>query len=189
MTASLLGVLLAAGAGTRMGRPKALVRDASGVPWVVDGCRMLRAAGCDEVVVVLGAEADAARALVPSDADVVVAADWELGLSASLRAGLAFAAGTDAEAVLVSLVDLAGLPPAVGRRVVEGAGTDDERRGALARAVFDGRPGHPVLIGCDHWAAVATEVSGDAGAGAYLARHDAARVECGDLSAGLDRDR
>lgn len=191
MTASLLGVLLAAGAGTRMGRPKALVRDASGVPWVVDGCRMLRAAGCDQVVVVLGAEADAARALVPDEADVVVAADWELGLSASLRAGLAFAAGTDAEAVLVSLVDLAGLPPAAGRRVVDaaGIGTGIERRGAIARAVFDGRPGHPVLIGRDHWAAVATEVSGDAGAGAYLARHDAARVECGDLSAGLDRDR
>ncbi|MBT2498136.1 nucleotidyltransferase family protein [Agromyces sp. ISL-38] len=189
MTASLLGVLLAAGAGTRMGRPKALVRDASGVPWVVDGFRMLRAAGCDQVVVVLGAEADAARALVPAGADVVVAADWERGLSASLRAGLAFAAETDAEAVLVSLVDLAGLPPAVGRRVIDQAGTGAERRGALTRAVFVGRPGHPVLIGRDHWTAVATEVSGDTGAGAYLARHDAVRVECADLSAGLDRDR
>lgn len=172
-----------------MGRPKALVRDAAGVPWVVDGCRMLRTSGCDRVVVVLGAQADAARALAPADVDVVVAADWEQGLSASLRAGLAFAADTDAEAVLVSLVDLAGLPAAVGRRVVDGVGTGAERQGALARAVFDRRPGHPVLIGRDHWAAVATEVSGDAGAGAYLARHDAVQVECGDLSAGLDHDR
>ncbi|RXZ66860.1 nucleotidyltransferase family protein [Agromyces albus] len=191
MTASLLGVLLAAGAGTRMGRPKALIRDATGVPWVVEGFRMLRAAGCDRVVIVLGAEADAARALVPADADVAIAADWALGLSASLRAGLEFAAGTHTDAVLVSLVDLAGLPPAVGRRVVDAAGSAPgaERHASLARAVFDGRPGHPVLIGRDHWSAVATEVSGDAGAGAYLARHDAVRVECGDLSAGLDRDR
>ncbi|KRE20968.1 NTP transferase domain-containing protein [Agromyces sp. Soil535] len=187
MTNGLLGVLLAAGAGTRMGRPKALVRDDSGVPWVAEGCRMLRETGCGDVVVVLGASADSARALVPADAGVVVAADWADGVSASLRAGLEFAAGTGAEAVLVSLVDLPGLPAAVGRRVVERAGPD--LPAALARAVFDGRQGHPVLIGRAHWPAVARSVSGDAGAGAYLLRHGAVAVECGDLSAGLDRDR
>jgi len=187
MTDELLGVLLAAGAGTRMGRPKALVRDDSGVPWVAEGCRMLREAGCDDVVVVLGAAAESARPLVPADAEVVVAADWADGVSASLRAGLEFAAGTDAEAVLVSLVDLPGLPAAVGRRVVERAGPD--LSAALARAVFTGRPGHPALIGRAHWPAVARSVSGDAGAGTYLLRHDAVAVECGDLSAGLDQDR
>jgi CTP:molybdopterin cytidylyltransferase MocA len=191
MTSGVLGVLLAGGAGTRMGGPKGLVRNESGVPWIADGCRMLRAAGCDGVVVVLGAAADAARALVPVDADldvdVVVAGDWPTGISASLRAGLAFAAGTDAEAVLVSLVDLPGLPAAVGRRVVERAG--HEPRAVLARAVFGGRPGHPVLIGREHWTAVAASVSGDAGAGAYLSQHGAQEVECSDLSDGRDQDR
>ena len=170
-----------------MGRPKALVRDDSGVPWVAEGCRMLREAGCDAVVVVLGAAAESARLLVPADAEVVVAADWADGVSASLRAGLEFAGGTDAEAVLVSLVDLPGLPAAVGRRVVERVGPD--LSAALARAVFDGGPGHPVLIGRAHWPVLAQSVSGDAGAGAYLLRHGAVEVECGDLSTGLDQDR
>ncbi|WP_448002451.1 nucleotidyltransferase family protein [Agromyces bauzanensis] len=187
MTPGPLGLLLAAGAGTRMGRPKALVRDASGVPWVALGCRMLRAAGCGEVVVVLGAEADTALALVPPDARVVVAHDWALGMSASLRAGLGFAESTDAAAVLVSLVDLPELPPSVGRRVLDRAGPD--LASALVRAVFGGRPGHPVLIGRAHWAAVAESVSGDAGANAYLGRHGVVAVECGDLTAGRDRDR
>lgn len=187
MTVKLVGVLLAAGAGTRMGRPKALVRGATGVPWIAEGCRMLQTAGCEQVVVVLGAEADAARALVPRDAEVVVASDWSEGLSASLRAGLGFAAGTPADAALVSLVDLPGLPGSVGRRVTAAVGP--EPRGALARAVFAGRPGHPVLIGADHWAEVARAVSGDSGAGPYLAEHGAVLVECGDLSSGRDRDR
>jgi CTP:molybdopterin cytidylyltransferase MocA len=186
MADRVLGVLLAAGAGTRMGRPKALVRDQLGVPWVASGCRMLRAAGCDDVVVVLGAEADSARGLVPPGDELVVAEDWADGLSASLRAGLAYAAGSDADAVLVSLVDLRGLPSAVGRRVLDQARPD--LRAALARAVFGGRPGHPVLIGRDHWAAVAASVAGDSGASAYLAQHGAVAVECGDLADGLDRD-
>ena len=45
---STLGLLLAAGAGTRMGRPKALVDD-----WLVRSVETL--ADCDRVVVVLGA--------------------------------------------------------------------------------------------------------------------------------------
>ena len=187
MTDHVLGMLLAAGTGTRMGRPKALVRDALGVPWLASGCRMLAAAGCDSVVVVLGADADAARGLVPPDVDVVVADDWADGLSASLRAGLAYAAGTDADAVLVSPVDLRGLPASVGRRVLDHSGAD--LRDAMARAVFEGRPGDPVLLGRAHWADVAGSVKGDTGAGPFLAQHDAVAVECGDLGDGLDRDR
>ena len=41
---STIGILLAAGAGIRMGRPKALVADADGTPWVVAAARAL---GCD----------------------------------------------------------------------------------------------------------------------------------------------
>lgn len=187
MTDGPLGVLLAAGAGTRMGRPKALMRDASGTPWVAVGCRMLHDAGCGDIVVVLGAEADAARALVPDEVRVAVAARWADGMSASLRAGLEAAESTDAAAVLVSLVDLPDLPASVGRRVIGQAGPDAAT--ALVRAVFDGRPGHPVLIGRTHWAGVAASVSGDTGANAYLAEHGAVEVECADLNAGLDRDR
>ena len=62
---TVAGLLLAAGAGTRMGRPKALVVDADGTSWLARGVEALRAGGCDEVAVVLGAAVDEARGVRP----------------------------------------------------------------------------------------------------------------------------
>ena len=178
--------MLAGGAGTRFGGPKALARDPDGTPWVALAVRMLREAGCDPVLVALGASADAARALVPADARPLVVAGWAEGLSASLRAGLRAASGLPADAVLVTPVDTPGATADAAARVIERAGRPLST--ALARAVYEGRPGHPVLIGRDHWTALAASVSGDTGAGAYLSQHDAVTVECGDLWPGEDVD-
>ena len=49
-------------------------------------------------------------------------------------------------------------------------------------------PGHPVLLGRDHWAAVIESATGDEGAKGYLAGRRPTRVECGDLAAGHDID-
>ena len=58
----------------------------------------------------------------------------------------------------------------------------------LARAAYDGVPGHPVLLGRDHWAGVAAAATGDRGARDYLAAADVVLVECGDLASGRDVD-
>jgi len=179
---TVAGLLLAAGAGSRMGMPKALVRDADGTSWLRRSVAALTDGGCDAVTVVLGARADEARALVPDGVTVVVADEWADGMSASLRAGLA--AMDDADAVVLTLVDLPDVTAEVVRRVVaQGAG-----RATLSRAAYDGRPGHPVVLGRDHWAGVAASATGDQGARPYLAAHDVALVECGDLATGEDRD-
>jgi CTP:molybdopterin cytidylyltransferase MocA len=178
------GLLLAAGAGTRMGRPKALVVDDDGTSWLARGVETLRAGGCDEVVVVLGAAVDEARVLVPDDVAVVVAADWEEGMSASLRAGLEHLEGNDADAAVVSLVDLPDVTAAVVRRVLA-AGAEPA---ALIRTTYGGRPGHPVVLGREHWFGVRAAAVGDRGARDYLADHDPVEVECGDLATGADVD-
>ncbi|GAA1945336.1 nucleotidyltransferase family protein [Nocardioides panacihumi] len=183
------GLLLAAGAGSRMGTPKALVSDDDG-PWLPRGVATLREGGCAAVTVVLGAAAEEARALLTGpdgsagqhDVTVVVAHDWTEGMSASLRAGLGVLAGTDADVALVHLVDLPDVGPDVVRRVVASGA-------ALARASYDGVPGHPVLLGRDHWESIAAGVAGDQGARDYLRAHDALLVECGDLATGADVDR
>jgi len=178
------GLLLAAGAGRRMGRPKALVRDESGQSWLLRGVEVLRKGGCEGVTVVLGAAADEARLLLEGqDVEVTVADDWEEGMGASLRTGLA-ALGPDVRAVLVSLVDLTDLTPDVVARVLQ-APADDR---SLRRAAYHGLPGHPVLIGRGHWPGVAASASGDKGARDYLAREAVTLVECGDLATGADRD-
>ena len=182
------GLLLAAGAGSRMGMPKALVHDERG-SWLRRGVEVLRQGGCDPVVVVLGAAAEAAD-LLDGSVRVVVAQDWADGMGASLRAGLAAldGPGGDTESVVVSLVDLPDLVPEVVSRVVDRAGGAGAAAGTLARAAYDGVPGHPVLLGRDHWAGVAAAATGDRGARDYLATADVVLVECGDLASGRDVD-
>jgi CTP:molybdopterin cytidylyltransferase MocA len=177
------GLLLAAGAGSRMGRPKALVVGDDGTPWLHASIARLQGGGCRRVTVVLGAAADEAARLVPADVHVVVAADWDEGMGASLRAGLA-ALDHDADAVLVTLVDLPDITAEVVRRVVAAA----TGPGVLARATYSGTPGHPVLIGRDHWDDVRATASGDKGARDYLAAHEVVAVECADLATGRDVD-
>lgn len=177
------GLLLAAGAGTRMGVPKALVADANG-SWLERGVRVLDDGGCAGVTVVLGARsAEAVAFLDGLGVDVVIAHDWEAGMSASLCAGLR-GMPAEATAALVLLVDLPDLTSEVVRRVLDAAAGPD----ALARAVYDGRPGHPVLLGRNHWAGVLAGATGDRGARDYLEAHEHLSVECADLATGVDVD-
>lgn len=177
------GLVLAAGAGRRMGRPKALVHGADGVPWVAAAVATLVSGGCDGVTVVLGAAAEQARGLVPAEAHVVVADDWDEGMSSSLRAGLRSLEDGGSAAALVHLVDLPDVGPDVVRRVLATGPTPD----VLARATYAGRPGHPVLLGRDHWPA-ALAAQGDVGARHVLAPSVTSAVECGDLARGRDVD-
>ena len=182
------GLLLAAGAGTRMGRPKALVVGDDGTPWLHAAIARLQEGGCRRVTVVLGASAEEAPApgdapVVHEDLHVVVAADWAEGMGASLRSGLA-AMDPHADAALVTLVDLPDVTAEVVRRVVAAA----TGPGVLARATYAGTPGHPVLIGRDHWDGVRETATGDKGARDYLAAHEVIAVECGDLATGRDVD-
>jgi CTP:molybdopterin cytidylyltransferase MocA len=177
------GLLLAAGAGTRMGQPKALVSDADG-SWLERGVRVLDDGGCDGVTVVLGARSSEAVAFLDGlGVDVVIAQDWESGMSASLCAGLRGLPG-DADAALVLLVDLPDLTAGVIRRVLEA----ETGAASLARATYGGAPGHPVLLGRDHWAGVLATATGDRGARDYLDAHGPIAVECGDLATGEDVD-
>ena len=178
----VVGLLLAAGSGERFGGPKALARDDDGTSWLLRSVQALRP--CAEIVVVVGAEAAQVAALLPMSVPRIRADDWAEGMGASLRAGLAALEPTSHDSALVSLVDLPDVDAAVVARLVAASEGPVE----LARAAYDGVPGHPVLIGRDHWPGVIDTATGDRGARDYLATHDVALVECGDLATGVDVD-
>lgn len=173
----VVGVLLAAGAGRRYGKPKVLVDG-----WLDIAVRALRDGGCDDVVVVLGA----ANVPAPRGVTAVTAPDWHQGLSASVRTGLVQADRMRAEYAVLHVVDTPDVGAAVVARVLKRALTS---RSGLARAYFGDQPGHPVVVVRRHWPGVLAVITGDQGAVAYLrTRDDVEQVDCADLASGRDID-
>jgi CTP:molybdopterin cytidylyltransferase MocA len=164
--ASVAGLVLAAGGGRRLGGPKALLRHGDAL-LVERATQLLREAGCDPVLVVLGAAADEVQAKAElGDATVVVNKVWGTGVGSSLRAGLTAAEQTTADAVLVVPVDMPGLTVLAVRRVM-----DLPHRRALVCGTFAGRRGYPMMLGRAHWSGIATLARADVAARPYLLAH------------------
>lgn len=173
------GLVLAAGAGTRFGQPKA--------PVVVDGERMvdravriMTKAGCAPVVVVLGAWVGHV-----DGANVVDNNAWPEGMGSSLRTGLQhLRETTDTDTVVVTLVDLPWLTTEAVQRIVTQSPTS-----AIAQATFNGERGHPVRIARDLWDDAIDVARGDEGARRLIrGRDDVVLIEVGDVAGGDDLD-
>jgi len=103
-------------------------------------------------------------------------------MGSSLRRGIEALQGETAVAVMT--VDLPGVTTEAIRRVLERATPE-----VLAAATYEGKRGHPVLIGRRHWDGVRELAQGDQGARAYLRRHDVVEIACEDVADGQDVDR
>jgi CTP:molybdopterin cytidylyltransferase MocA len=148
------GIVLAAGAGTRLGRPKAELIMA-GERLLDRAVRVLREGGCSEVVAVVRPGVELSGAIV------VVNPEPDRGMGSSLRLGLGAASG---ERAAVVLVDTPGLTADAVRRVVGVAAP-------VAVATYAGRRGHPVVIERRLWTEVAALAEGDEGARPFLRAH------------------
>src|ERR1700744_2560695 len=78
-------IILAAGASTRMGSPKQMLK-VEGVPLLRRAASVATGAGLEPVIIVLGANAELLRsAVVGMKADVALNADWQTGMASSIR--------------------------------------------------------------------------------------------------------
>jgi len=164
-------VVLAAGGSTRMGRTKQLL-PIEGQPMVRRVVQAVCAAGLAQVVVVLGAQAQAiAETLTDLPVEIVVNDAWAAGLSTSVRAGLA-ALRDEVQAALMVLADQPALSPDLLHKLVERY----RASGApIVAPVFAGRRGNPVLFDRSLFAELAA-VEGDRGGRVLLQTH-AAQVD------------
>jgi len=179
-----VAVLLAAGAGTRLGRgPKALLPHRGGT-LVEHATGVLLAGGCDAVVVVLGAGADDVRAATALDEPRVRVVDnpgWATGMASSLRVGVAAALDLAPARVVVAHVDQPGVVPDDVARLLAA-----HRPGRVAASRWTGGVGpeapagadrprwaHPLVLDVALAAPAAASAHGDRGARGFLRAHAA----------------
>ena len=191
MRSAVAGVLLAAGQGSRFGRPKALV-ELDGRTLAERGVTMLRAGGADPILIVTGA---AQVDLGPDhQARIVYNGEWRTGMGSSLRAALRALtepevgqeAGLEVGAAVVALAD----QPLVGAEAVGRLIAAYQAGAGVAVAAYGGKPRNPVLLAREHWPEVIAAATGDQGARAFLhARPELVTlVECGDTGRPDDID-
>jgi CTP:molybdopterin cytidylyltransferase MocA len=163
MPATVAGILLAAGGGSRLGRPKALV-EIGGQTLAARGAELLRAGGADPIVVVTGA----APVELPK-VTLVDNPDWRTGMGSSLIAGLRALLDQppSCHAAVIALADQPLIGPEAVRRLIAAHATG----ASVAVATYDGRPRNPVLIARPHWPELLATTTGDAGARPFLRAH------------------
>lgn len=183
------GIVLAAGAGSRLGRgPKALL-PFRGRPLVEHVAGILFDGGCDDVVVVLGAAADEVRAAADLRSfSVVDNPDWSSGLASSFSTGVAAAgAAGDPDAVMIALVDQPRIQPKLVRLLL-----GRHRPGRITAAHYGeaDRASHPMVFDIGHARMAVELASKDSGARNYLRQNPQLIdvVDCTSLGAAADVD-
>jgi molybdenum cofactor cytidylyltransferase len=182
------GIILAAGASSRMGRPKALLPIGSDT-FVTRVARALAGAGASPVVIVAGDDDDAVRAAIAATAlpaTVVRNPHRERGQLSSILVGLDAVDGPDVTAVLVCLVDC----PLVTVETIDRVIAAYRATGApIVRPAMEGRHGHPALFSREVFDEL-RRTHLDVGARAVVRAHAAGviDVEVSDAGAFLDID-
>jgi CTP:molybdopterin cytidylyltransferase MocA len=173
----IAGLILAAGGGTRFGSEPKLLADLGGRPlleWAVGAQCAVPA--LERVIVVLGAHAaEVVKQVDLMRAEPLVCEDWDEGQAMSLRCGASVLG--DADKVIVTLGDAPLVTAEVVATFVD--------RPPRTRALYQGVPGHPVVLGRAEVSAVSS-LSGDQGARELLRGGSA--VEVGHLCSGRDVD-
>lgn len=186
--APVSAVILAAGTSTRMGRAKQLL-PLGGTTVLACTIDNVRSAGLDQIVLVLGAEAEAIRQQLPQSLleglKVVVNQAYEQGMASSLREGLS-ALHPQTGAALIILGDQPFIRPQTLHEIMAGY----HRSGAqIVIPSHQGERGNPVLLSRSVFSEVMA-LDGDTGCRAIFANHLEAilKVEVEDSGILLDID-
>lgn len=167
--AGIAAVVLAAGASTRLGKPKQLI-EIEGERLLCRTVRLALEAGCAPVFVVLGYEAERMQAELDGlTATAVVNGTWTEGMGSSLRRGMeaVCAMETPPAAVLLLVCDQPRLTVEHLRKLLAEQGADEER---ITASEYAGRAGVPAVFGRRYFAELLA-VEGDRGAREVIQRH------------------
>ncbi len=155
-------VVLAAGASTRMGRPKQLL-PLQGSPLIVRTVDVLLATPVWPVVVVLGSHAEEIRPLLARRPVIITEnSAWPEGLASSVRSGIETLQqfSRDLDAALFAVCDQPAFSAEIVQRLISALPAD---LGSIAAARYAGRNGVPAIFTRHHFPTLAA-LTGDSGA-------------------------
>ncbi len=171
-------VILAAGASTRLGRPKQLIL-LNGEALLHRTARLAIEAGCSPIFVVLGFEADRMRGQLDGlPVEIVINPQWEEGMGSSLRSGITALCQTRPESggVLVLVCDQPRLSRDHLRDLLNRHQANRPNRGiAITASAYGGRSGVPAVFSASLYPELLAS-AGDQGARNVILSH-AAEVE------------
>ncbi len=168
---AIVGLLLAAGSSQRFGSDKLQLPLPDGTLMAVASAIALLAA-CDRAIaVVRPTDERLAMQLSERGCEIIRARHAELGVGASLAAGVGAAA--EADAWIVALADM----PYIDRRSHQAVVARLREGASLAATQYRGRRGHPVGFS-RQWLPQLTSLTGDQGGKAILESHPEQLVLC-----------
>jgi molybdenum cofactor cytidylyltransferase len=165
----IAAIVPAAGMSTRMGQNK-LFLTYNSTPLIVHAVDTLLSSVIDQVIVVVGHEADRVKeSLRERPVTIVVNPDYRDGLSTSVRAGLA-AVPAEAGAIMICLADQPLLEPADVNRLVCAFAEATEKGKSIIVPFFKGQRGNPVILDSSYKESI-LEVVGDVGCRRVIKRN------------------
>src|SRR4051794_38912158 len=168
---SIVGILLAAGVGSRFGGDKLTYRLSDGTPIAVTAAANLRPA-CERMLAVLRPDHDELAAqLEATGCDIIYCPEAAKGLGHSLAAGVR--AAPDAAAWIVALADM----PFIASSSHQAVASCLQAGASIAAVQFQGRRGHPVGFSAK-WFAQLAALTGDQGAKDILEKHRQDLILC-----------
>ena len=181
MSGAIVGILLAAGRGSRFGSDKLLHQLPDGKALAVAAAVNLRAA-CERTVAVVRPENDELATLLTAvGCEIVRCADADAGISHSLASGIR--ATADAHGWIVALADMPFIATSSHQSV-----SDALRAGAcLAATRYQGLRGHPVGFSKE-WFSQLVAITGDQGGKTILEQHPQKLTLCEVDDAGVTSD-
>lgn len=182
MVSGMLGILLAAGAGTRYSATAHKLRAALAGRTVLEWSLARAREAAIGPIVVVGGAVDLRDLVGPDGPEVtlVVNPRWREGLATSLQAGLDVARRGGHDAVVVGLADQPAVTAEAWRAVAAAPSP-------IAAATYGGRRGNPVRLHAEIWPLLPT--TGDEGARSLLRVHDGLVVDVPCPGSARDLDR
>ena len=169
----IMGVILAAGNSTRMGKGNKLLKNIGGAPLVRNTAIEMLKSDLDACSIVLGYQSDKVAAVIKDlDIKLILNPRWEKGQSSSLMAAINNLDATYTD-ILIMLGDLPAVKSSHINRIIEEHLLTDNRKSKITIPSFKGQKGNPIIWGRSFFNDL-SNLEGDVGGRALFSEHPAA---------------